>query len=214
MQSSYYDTWEETLLAGAPSVDNAVWGGEPVAPGKFSQGHLYPYCQVPATRANSDSVYLTSLIKLCSLCVSYHSRKYSAGVSLMLACSRSRMEPLLLGMCQCHRSARSRSKRKNSLVGGAARTSRIFWVKSQNALYNSLGVLIMNEAWKLVLQTQIHIQAALLWTTSILFQFSPIVSNLLGSLRLESREKMRLQVRIISLSVNWFTDPLTAEGKL
>lgn len=125
MQFSYSHTWEETLLAGVPSADNAARGGERRAPGKFCRGHSHPCCcQVSATRANGDSMCLTGLIKLCSLCGSYHSRKCTAGVSLTLACSRSRMEPLLLGMCQCHQSARSRSKRKNSLVGGAARTSR------------------------------------------------------------------------------------------
>lgn len=45
----------------------------------------------------------------------------------------------------------------------------------------------MNQAWKLALQTQIHIQVVLLWTTLNPFQFSPIVNNL--SRKFETREQ-------------------------
>lgn len=124
MRSSCYDTWEEPCLLELHLWTMQYEEVSPEPPGKSSQGHSYSCCQGPATPANGDSVCLTALIKLCSLCGSYHSRKYTAVVSLMLARSQSRMEPLLLGMCQCHQSASSRSKRKNSLVGGAARTSR------------------------------------------------------------------------------------------
>lgn len=106
----------------APSVDNAVWWGESRTPAKFCQGLSYPWCQVLAAPANGDSMCLTGLIKLCSLCGSYHSRKCTSGGSLMLMSSWPWVEPLLLGMCQCRPSVRSRSKRRNSLVGGDART--------------------------------------------------------------------------------------------
>lgn len=78
--------------------------------------HTYLCSQVPAAPAKGDSTHWAGLIKLAFLCGSHHSRKCTAGVSLALACRQSWREPWWLGMCQCHRSGRSRSKGKNCLV--------------------------------------------------------------------------------------------------
>lgn len=141
----------------APSVEDTVCRG-PEPQGVFPEPCL---SLLPGSSCSCQQWLkaLTGPIKLSFPCGSYRSRKCTAGVSLTLACRQCQRESLWLGTCQCRQSTRSRSKRKNNLVGrdtGTFLYCSEAWERSTAPSRKALGRCSMSGGCSLC-QTQLSL---------------------------------------------------------